>query len=334
MWRCVDSSSFELLGVFQRDGRVAGQFGQGRFVVGGEFAVELVDHLEGAEQFALAAAQRHAEQRAGLIAQLAVDLAIDFAPSATVSLLTRRGWPVWTTWPTTPESSGMRSSPPRRPAPGRPTSMWLGRSQRKMLARSAPSSRVAASAICFEQRLHLVGLVPLAGDFQNRFQPAGCGRARAERGGPFRARWPKRRPGLRSNAANRRWARQRTVQQQQFAAGGMTNQRSGHPTAFDRRDFAIQHVGQQSDRQRPDMAPAWPAVLQWPESLETRAAKSAPVACITSGKALAEKLVDPVLLARSPEQIGRDGRQFGMVFQRLKAAGVGWRQGAERPSVF
>ena len=93
------------------------------------------------------AAQRNAQQRARLVAELAIDLPIDRA-SARVACSTRRGWPVAITWPTTPRSSGTRSSPPLTPKAGRPTSIWLGRSQRKMLARSAPTSRVAASAIC------------------------------------------------------------------------------------------------------------------------------------------------------------------------------------------
>ena len=102
--------------------------------------VELVDHLERAEQFAAGRAKRHAQQRARLIAELAIDVAIDRVAGRR-DASTRRGWPVCTTWPTTPESSGMRSSPPGTPSAGRPTSVWFGRSQRKMLARSASSSR-------------------------------------------------------------------------------------------------------------------------------------------------------------------------------------------------
>ncbi len=47
-----------------------------------------------------------------------------------------------------PAWSGTRSSPPGTPRAGRPISRRFGRSQRKMLARSAPSNRAAASAIC------------------------------------------------------------------------------------------------------------------------------------------------------------------------------------------
>ena len=60
----------------------------------------------------------------------------------------RRGEPCCTTWPAMPASSGMRSSPPATPSAGRPTSVRFGLSQRKMLARSAFSNRVAAWAIC------------------------------------------------------------------------------------------------------------------------------------------------------------------------------------------
>ena len=61
---------------------------------------------------------------------------------------TRRGSPLWITWPTTPASSGNRSSPSWMPSAGRPTSVRLALSQRKMLARSAANSCVEASAIC------------------------------------------------------------------------------------------------------------------------------------------------------------------------------------------
>ena len=127
----------------------------------------------------LLAAQRHAQQRARLVAELAVDLAIDRRCVGGTAM--RRGSPLCTTWPTTPESSGMRSSPPLTPRAGRPTSVWLGRSHRKMLARSALSSLVAASAILHQQRFHLVGLVPLAGDFEDRFQPLDAAALRVAR---------------------------------------------------------------------------------------------------------------------------------------------------------
>ena len=127
----------------------AGQLDQGLLVVVGEVAVELVDHLERAEQLAAAAAQRHAEQRARLItrasdrpgdrsALLGRDVGVD-APrlgrSAPPGRRCRRRR----------ECAARRL---RRPAPGGRRACGCGRSQRKMLARSASSSRVAASAIC------------------------------------------------------------------------------------------------------------------------------------------------------------------------------------------
>ena len=50
--------------------------------------------------------------------------------------------------------------------------MWFGRSQRKMLARSAPKQPRGRLGHLDQQRLDLAGLVPLLGDFQDRLQAA------------------------------------------------------------------------------------------------------------------------------------------------------------------
>ena len=66
-----------VLGVFQRHGGVRGQFAERLFVLLGERPGVLVDQLECAEQLARAAAKRNAQQRAGVIAELGIDVAID-----------------------------------------------------------------------------------------------------------------------------------------------------------------------------------------------------------------------------------------------------------------
>ena len=174
----------------------------------------------------------------------------------------------------------------------------------------------------FEQRLHLAGFVPLAGDFQNRFQPADAGVLVLGAADRFQRAGQNRGQGFDRTQRVGTGTRQRAVQEQQLATRGMPDQRSRHPTAFDRRAFAIQHVGQQSDRQRPHMP---------------QLGNGAPVARIAGNQGgeigtgglhhqrqgVAEKFVDAMLLARPPEQIGRDCRQFGMFLERLKAGGIG-----------
>ena len=134
-----------VLGVFQGHGGMGGQFDQRLFVFLRETAGEFVDQLERAEQFARPAAQRHAQQRPRLVAQLRIDVAVDglrlggrvdAARLARLNHLAHHAAIV-----------GNAQFAAGKPRAGRPTSVWFGRSQRKMLARSAPNSRVAASAI-------------------------------------------------------------------------------------------------------------------------------------------------------------------------------------------
>ena len=98
---------------------------------------------------------------------------------------TRRGCPEWITCPTIPVSSGIRNSPPSTPNAGRPTSVFVSRSHRNTLARSAASSRVDASAICSSSVSRFQRLTPLRQDLQDRFQPFDRGAAAA-----VAAPWP------------------------------------------------------------------------------------------------------------------------------------------------
>ena len=78
-----------------------------------------------------------------------------------------------------PASSGNRSSPPLIPSAGRPTIVLFGLSHKKMLARSAskqPRCRLGHSR---EQRFHVIGLVPLVRDREDRLQPVDASMPRA-----------------------------------------------------------------------------------------------------------------------------------------------------------
>jgi len=66
-----------VLGILEGHGGVAGQFDQGRLVLGGEGAALLVDQLEGPEQLARLGAERDAEDGPRAVAGLGVDAAVD-----------------------------------------------------------------------------------------------------------------------------------------------------------------------------------------------------------------------------------------------------------------
>ena len=69
----------------------------------------------------------------------------------------------------------MRSSPDSTPSAGRPTSVWLGRSHKKDAGPIGSQQARGGLGHLLEQRFHLAGFVPLAGDFQNRLQPTDAG---------------------------------------------------------------------------------------------------------------------------------------------------------------
>ena len=135
-----------VLDVLQGHRGVGGQFDEGLLVFLREGAGEFVDQFEYAEVLARPSLQSNAEERAGAIAGLLVNVMIDGLGLGGADR-PARARPTARLCPTTPRSSATRSSPPLRPKAGRPTRQWWARSQRKMLARFALSKRVAASAI-------------------------------------------------------------------------------------------------------------------------------------------------------------------------------------------
>ncbi len=158
--------------------------------------------------------------------------------------LTRRDWPVDTTCPTTPELSGTRSSPPFDPE---------RRAADENVVRAVPKKDARAIGMqqlrgrlghLDQQRLHLVGLIPLAGDRQNRLQPFDASPIVLARGRAVSSAAPSVRASS-SSVANggRADERQKTSTSPEAA---WRHQRHGHPRAVDGRLLAVERVGQQT----------------------------------------------------------------------------------------
>jgi hypothetical protein len=64
----------EQLGIFQRDGNLRSEGAQARFILAGERAAALVQHLRHADRLAVLVDDRHAQDGAGEVAGLLVEL--------------------------------------------------------------------------------------------------------------------------------------------------------------------------------------------------------------------------------------------------------------------
>ncbi len=158
----------ELLRVLQGNRGVRGQLDQSPFVVRRKIAGQLVDHFEGAEQLAVAAAQRHAQQSARLIAQVPIDLAIDLCLLGGIDA-------AWlAAMDNLADHARVVGNSQFAPfdSQGRPADQRVVRAVPEKDAGSIGLQQLRGRlGHLHQQRLHFVGLVPLAGNRQDGFQP-------------------------------------------------------------------------------------------------------------------------------------------------------------------
>ncbi len=247
IWRLVASSRWRSLDVFQGHRGVGGQLGQGLFIGLAERAAQAVDDLEGPEQLARLAPQRHAEQRSRAVAELGVDLVVD-------GLRLDRGI----------HAAGLAGAEylaHHAPVVGNPQLALLDAQRRPAhQAVVGPVPQEDAGPVGLEQAgsglghlheqgLDLAGLVPLAGDVEDGFQladasglPAGgaCGGQGLAHQRPQRLDQRQRRGRIRRSGP---------VQQQRLDRRGPQRQGDGRPGALRAAGLAIEHVGQQFDGQ-------------------------------------------------------------------------------------
>ena len=168
----------EVLRVLQRDRGMRGQFDQRRFVVVGEIAGELVDDFERAEHLAVRAVQRHAQQRAGLVAQLRSTWRSISAPSETSNAPRLAGVDHLA------HDAGVVGNPqlvalqPKRRAADERVIRPVPQKDAGPVGREQPRGGFGH---LHQQRFHLAGLVPAAGDLEDGFQPFDRGGAIARR---------------------------------------------------------------------------------------------------------------------------------------------------------
>ena len=139
-----------LLSILQGNRCMTGQLRQRRLVIRREIAPHAVDQLERAEQLAAPPPQRHAQQRPRAKTQLPIDPPVDrglVVPLVDAQRLPRVHDP--SHHALVVRNPQLASGHAER---GRPTSVRFGRSQRKILARSACIRRVDASAIASSSR--------------------------------------------------------------------------------------------------------------------------------------------------------------------------------------
>ena len=154
IWRLAARSCCRSRAFSEGHGGEAGPVRPVGLVFKGECAGKFIDEFERAEQLAGGSAKRHAQQRTGLIAQLGVDVAVDqggFEDRVDAA-----------------RASGLNDLADHAAMVGnsqlaifhaqsRPTDEGMGAAvPKKMLARSAASSRVAASAIWTSRRSTLL----------------------------------------------------------------------------------------------------------------------------------------------------------------------------------
>ena len=85
---------------------------------------------------------------------------------------TRQGWPVWITWPTTPRVVGNAQFAALDAQGGPADQGVVGPVPKEDAGPIGAEQPRGGLGHLDQQRLDLPGLVPLTGDFQNRFQAA------------------------------------------------------------------------------------------------------------------------------------------------------------------
>ncbi len=238
---------FALLRILQRRGGMRGELDECLFIVVGKVSFALVEHFEDPEHFAAARDERHAEQRAGAIAELLIDLAGDlFLAVAGVDALRRaRAQRFADDAEIVGDAEFVPFDAERGPAD-------------ELMVRTIPKEDAGpigrehlrgGFGHLHQQRLHFLRLIPTSGDFQERGEPfvaAALLFAGPHRGEPLREVGAHEFHGL-LHAHERRGVGR--VQGDQLAGGRATIDGEREPTARGGGRFPVEHVGEVGRRE-------------------------------------------------------------------------------------